>query len=52
MGGNNKMKAKRASSDQPRMGKVKLGDSKIPQRKAREIQNRGMNEWLYYLLTN
>jgi hypothetical protein len=42
MGGSNKMKISRASSDQPRRGRFRLGDSKIPDKKANEIQKRGM----------
>jgi hypothetical protein len=44
MGGSNKMKATKASRDQPRRGMERLGASKIPHRKAREIQKRGMGE--------
>jgi len=42
MGGRKSRRANSASSDQPRIGRGKLDDSKMPQRKARQIQKRGM----------
>jgi len=43
IGGRKRMMATRATRDQPRSGKDKLDASRMPHRKARESQSKGMN---------
>jgi hypothetical protein len=42
MGGRKRRRANSASSDQPRIGRWRLDDNNMPQRKASEIQKSGM----------